>query len=72
MRSVYAMSTRNMLFGRFEVRIEDNRLFGKAWGEKADKARHEPAVEVKGATLTSLRISQAPDGTWQAQCVIDV
>ena len=69
---VYAMSDRNMLFGRFEVHIDDNRLHGSAWGEPVDRRRHEPAVEVKGATMTSLDVSRGADGVWQAQCVIDV
>ena len=31
-----------------------------------------PAVEVKGATLTALSVDQGADGSWTAQCVIDV
>ena len=69
---VYEMSTRNMLFSRFEVHLEGHKLNGKAWGEKVDVVRHEPAVEVKGATYTALRVSQDEDGNWFAQCVVDV
>lgn len=69
---VYEMATRRMLFGRFEVRLTGHRLDGKAWGERVDAARHEPAVEVKGATYTSLRVARDADGLWTAQCVIDV
>jgi tRNA nucleotidyltransferase (CCA-adding enzyme) len=69
---VYEMATRHMLFSRFAVRIEGEQLEGEAWGEPVDVARHRPAVEVKGATLTQLRVAQEPDGTWVAQCVVDV
>lgn len=69
---VYEMATRGMLFGRFEVHIGDGHLRGRAFGERLDLERHDPAVEVKGATLTSLRVAQDTDGTWLAQCVIDV
>ena len=69
---VYEMATRNMLFGRFEVRLEGNRLTAQAWGEALEPARHHPAVEVKGATYTALKVAQQPDGTWLAQCVVDV
>ncbi len=69
---VYEMATRRMLFSRFQVRIEGAQLTGTAWGEAVDVARHHPAVEVKGATLTQLRVAQEPDGTWVAQCVVDV
>ena len=69
---VFEMATRHLLFSRFEVHLDGHRLSGRAWGEKVDVARHEPAVEVKGATLTSLRVEKQADGRWVAQCVVDV
>jgi SHS2 domain-containing protein len=69
---VYEMATRNMLFSRFEVGIDGQRLHGKAWGEKVHVARHQPAVEVKGATYTALSVSPGESGNWLAQCVVDV
>lgn len=69
---VYEMSTRNMLFSRFEVHLEGQKVDGKAWGEKVDVVKHQPAVEVKGATYTALRVSQDNEGIWCAQCVVDV
>jgi len=69
---IYEMATRNMLFGRFEVHLEDNRLEAQAWGEALEPTRHHPAVEVKGATYTALKVAQQPDGGWLAQCVVDV
>jgi tRNA nucleotidyltransferase (CCA-adding enzyme) len=69
---VYEMATRNMLFGRFQVHLEGQKLKGKAWGEKVDVVRHEPVVEIKGATYTALRLSQDEEGNWCAQCVVDV
>jgi SHS2 domain-containing protein len=69
---VYEMATRHMLFSRFEVHVDGQRLEGKAWGEKVDVARHQPAVEVKGATYTALRVSQDDNGNWLTQCVVDV
>lgn len=69
---VYAMTTRRMLFRRYRVEIEGRRLTATLWGEPIDLRRHEPAVEVKGATLTELRVARAADGSWCAQCVVDV
>ena len=69
---VYEMAVRRMIFCRFAVRLEGHRLHGKAFGEEVDVARHEPAVEVKGATYTSLFVGLAPNGSWVAQCVVDV
>lgn len=71
-RLVYEMDVRGMLFSRFELRIEPGRLTGRAWGEPVDVDRHQPAVEVKGATVTELRVDRDPDGAWCAQCVVDV
>ncbi|MEW6729159.1 MAG: archease [Pseudomonadota bacterium] len=68
---VYTMATRHMLFGRFEVEIQDGRLHATAWGESLDRARHQPVVEVKGATLTELAVREE-NGQWLAQCVVDV
>ena len=69
---VFEMATRRLLFGRFEVHIADGRLTGEAFGERVDPVRHEPAVEVKGATFTSLAVAHRDDGTWLAQCMVDV
>jgi len=69
---VFQMATRHMLFGKFNVTIEDGRLNAEACGEPIDIARHHPVVEVKGATLTELKVAQLPDGRWLAQCVVDV
>lgn len=68
---IYAMAVRRMLFSRFEVEIADGALHARAAGEPLDRARHQPAVEVKGATLTALRVAREGDG-WVAQCVVDV
>lgn len=69
---VYEMATRHMLFGRFEVQIDGQKLRGKAWGEKVDIQRHQPAVEIKGATYTALSVSRDDAQRWVAQCVVDV
>ncbi len=69
---IYEMITRNMLFSRFEVHLKGNSFTAQAWGEALEVARHHPAVEIKGATYTELRVAQQPDGSWLAQCVVDV
>ncbi|MGE5757350.1 MAG: archease [Sideroxydans sp.] len=69
---VYEMATRNMLFSRFEVHLEGEHLSAQVWGEALDAVRHHPAVEVKGATYTALKVARQADGDWLAQCVVDV
>ena len=66
------MDSRKMLFSRFDVRLDGCRLRAKAWGEKVDVARHEPALEIKGTTHTELKVKQDENGMWDAQCVVDV
>jgi tRNA nucleotidyltransferase (CCA-adding enzyme) len=66
------MAVRKMLFSRFEVTLEPGVLVAKAWGEPVDVSRHEPAVEVKGATYTALEVCEGSNGQWLAQCVVDV
>jgi tRNA nucleotidyltransferase (CCA-adding enzyme) len=69
---VYEMSTRHMLFCRYELRIEEGRLEAQLFGEIIDRQRHEPVVEIKGATYTELRVTETEEGGWLAQCVVDV
>lgn len=66
------MDLRKMLFSRFDVQIADGELVATAWGEPIDVARHRPAVEVKAATYHALAVRQLDDGSWLAQCVVDV
>ena len=68
---VYEMAVRMMLFGDFVVEIDGGELRATAYGEPVDLGRHEPAVEIKGATLTALQVAESPDG-WRVQCVVDV
>lgn len=69
---IYEMATRKLLFSRFEVKVQNHRLVASAWGEPMDSARHEPTVEIKGATYTALRVAREANGEWVAECVVDV
>lgn len=59
-----------LVFARFEIARDGDRWRGSASGERwrEDLVR---GIEVKGATLTALRVGEA-DGLWEARCVIDV
>ena len=69
---IFEMATRKMLFARFAVDLDGNRLSGTAWGEAIDLTRHDAVVEPKGATCTSLEVCQDESGCWRAQCIVDV
>lgn len=68
---IYEMATRRMLFRRFDVNIVDGNLDATAFGEAIDVQRHQPVVEIKGATYTELSVYREND-QWIAQCVVDV
>ncbi|MBN2702054.1 MAG: archease [Methylothermaceae bacterium] len=69
---IYEMAVQGMLFSRYDVRIDDRRLRATLQGEAVDRAKHQPAVEVKGATYTELKVARSAQGAWLAQCVLDV
>lgn len=69
---ILEMAARHMLFGRFEVSLDGHRLNATAWGEEVNLERHQPAVEIKGATYTELKVIRMESGQWLAQCVVDV
>jgi tRNA nucleotidyltransferase (CCA-adding enzyme) len=68
---IYEMATRKMLFCKFEVSIDHGKLEAVVYGEAIDIERHQPCVEIKGATFTELAVYQEGQ-QWVAQCVIDV
>lgn len=69
---IYEMACGHMVFGQFDVTITDHQLKAIARGELVDRMKHEPAVEIKGATYTELSVRQIEGNGWVAQCVVDV
>ena len=69
---IYEIATRQMLFSKFEIDIKHQQLQAKAWGEKIDLKRHNPAVEVKAATYADLKVKRNKIGEWMVQCIVDV
>jgi len=68
---VYQMAVQRMLFSRFQLTISKGYLAAMAFGEVVDQVKHQPAVEIKGATFTELKVRQLEAG-WLVQCVVDV
>ncbi|KTD53685.1 hypothetical protein Lsan_4095 [Legionella santicrucis] len=68
---IYNMAIHKMLFSQFDVTIKGLKLTALVAGEQVDIVRHQPAVEVKGATFTELKVYQN-NHIWIAQCVVDV
>jgi len=61
----------NLALCQFQLTRFNNYWSGKAWGEPW-RDDIERGTEVKGATLTELKVIQLPTQKWQAQCVVDV
>jgi len=68
---IFEMAVGNRVFREFDVRIDDGELNAEIRGETVDREKHEPAVEVKGATYTEILVDEKDEG-WVAQCVVDV
>ena len=62
--------SRALIFGRFHLRRDGACWSGTAAGEPW-RVDLERGVEVKGATLTGLAVTER-DGIWEARCVVDV
>lgn len=69
---VYQMATQKMLFSTFTVEISGCHLSAVICGEVASQEKHQPAVEIKGATFTELKVYQDKNSEWVAQCIVDV
>lgn len=69
---IFEMATRRMLFGSWQVSLQDHSLEAIVGGEPVDRERHQPVVEVKGATYTDLSVRQDSEGNWHAHCIVDV
>ena len=69
---IYEMAVHGLLFKRYQVVIANGQLSATAFGAAVDRQKHQPAVEIKGATFTELRVYQQADSAWVAQCVVDV
>lgn len=61
---------RGLALARFRLKRVDGQWQGEAWGAPWG-ANMERGTEVKGATLTMLRVRQN-EGAWEARCVVDV
>jgi len=62
--------SRALIFGRFRLCRDGANWSGTAEGEPW-RAGLERGVEVKGATLTGLAVTER-GGIWEARCVVDV
>lgn len=70
---IYLKDAQSMLFGEFEVDIQENegyRLTASAWGEPADQKKHKVRVDVKAVTYHLLEVKKS-QGKWTAKVILD-
>ena len=68
---LYHFDAEHLLFSRFEVKVTEQGLHGKAWGEPLDRDRHELSHEVKAITYHGLKVEQKEEG-WLAEVIVDI
>ena len=68
---LYIFETRHLLFGRFEVNVNNGRAKGNAWGEPIDLSRHEIKTEIKAVTCHGLEVEKRDD-VWTARIIFDL
>jgi len=69
---IYEMAARRLVFGAWDVSLDGQVLDARVRGERVDRERHQPVVEVKGATYTALSVERDSAGLWHAHCIVDV
>lgn len=68
---IYEMDTKKILFKKFKIFISHGVLDAECEVEKVNSLLHDPAVDIKGATMTELKVKQMSNH-WIAQCIVDV
>jgi SHS2 domain-containing protein len=68
---LYHFDAEHLLLSRFEVRVHEGGLEGRAWGEPLDRGRHELGHEVKAITYHGLCL-RPEDGGWLAEVIVDI
>src|SRR5689334_13740816 len=68
---LYHFDAEHLLLSRFEVRVHEGGLEGRAWGEPLDRSRHELGHEVKAITYHGLCL-RPEDGGWLAEVIVDI
>jgi len=68
---LYLLDTEGLVFGRFQVNLQDFALEATAWGEVFDPEIHPMKTEIKAVTYHQLEVEQSDQG-WQATIIFDI
>ena len=68
---LYLLDTEDLVFGRFQVKLDGFSLEGVAWGEHFDPNVHPMKTEIKAVTYHQLEVSRSDKG-WQGQVIFAI
>lgn len=69
---IHNMAARRLRFRCFAVRLDGWHLFGLAYGEHLDPARHQGSLALRGVSLVGPTVRRQADGWWTAECGVQV
>lgn len=69
---IFLITSEGMLFSQIDVKITGPELNAQLKGEPINPDRHDPAVEIKGASFNELRVEHKNNNLWVARCIVDV
>ncbi len=69
---IFLVSADGFAYSGLEVDINDGRLQARVLGESLDSLRHQPGVEVKGASFNGLQVRQDKNKKYIVSCIVDV
>lgn len=69
---LHNMAARRLRFRCFAVRLDGRRLYGLAFGEHVDPARHAASGSVRGVLPAGASVRRVADGRWTAECAVEV
>lgn len=67
---LFLNSAKNLVFGSFKVKINDNHLSAEVLGEEYDKSKHKMGVEIKAVTYHMLEVNNKKP--YYAQVLFDI
>ena len=68
---LYLLDTEDLVFGRFQVKLDNFSLEAVAWGDVFDPNIHTMKTEIKAVTYHQLEVTRSDRG-WQAQIIFDI
>jgi len=68
---LFIRDSEELFLTKFEIKINEHSLAGKAWGEKIDQKKHGVKIEVKAATYSGLKAWEE-NGEKFVHCIVDV